>query len=391
MELKIQTTKTYRDIESGRKIILLRGGTRSSKSYTAIQWLIVQALSNENIMVSVVRKSFPSLRISALRDFRSIMEGLGIWDEYRWLGTEHCYTFENGSQIEFMSIDNAEKRKGTKRDYLFIDEANELEYNDFFQLFIRTTTKTILAYNPSFSKLHWIYTQLATHPEADEFVSTYKDNPFLDESLVTEIERLKNISPSYYQIYGLGDFGATEGLVFDNTTIIDKLPDDAELICYGIDFGFTNDPTAMVGLFKWNGEIVLHELLYKKGMLSGDIARHIQQIYESYGKAQVIADSADPRLIDEIFRYGVNIKKVVKPTIEYSIELMKKQRLNLTKQSANMINEFYGYVYMKDKNGNNTNQPVDYNNHIIDASRYAAINHLSLRSANRGKYSISII
>jgi phage terminase large subunit len=126
-------------------------------------------------------------------------------------------------------------------------------------------------------------------------------------------------------------------------------------------------------------------------MLSGDIARHIQQIYETYGKAQVIADSADPRLIDEIFRYGVNIKKVVKPTIEYSIELMKKQRLNITKQSTNMVNEFYGYVYIKDKNGNSTNQPVDYNNHTIDAARYAAINHLSMRSANRGKYSISIL
>ena len=170
MELRIQTTKTFMDLVNGPRICILQGGTRSSKSYSAVQYLITKALEEPGILISIVRKSFPSLRISTLRDFRAILQSWDLWDENNWYASENSYTFDNGSSIEFLSVQDSERRKGTKRDYLFCDEANELNYEDYFQLSIRTTDKVILAYNPSFATNHWIYTQVLTHPEAKRFI-----------------------------------------------------------------------------------------------------------------------------------------------------------------------------------------------------------------------------
>ena len=231
MQLNIKTSRTFTDILHGPRIVILQGGTRSSKSYSAVQYLIVKALEEPGLMISIVRKSFPSLRISALRDFKEIMNSFGIWDEDKWKASENTYFFDNDSMIEFLSVQDSERRKGTKRDILFIDEANELEYEDYFQLFIRTTEKTILAYNPSFPpQTHWITQQVHTHPESQVYISTYEDNPFLEDSIVEEIERLRETSPSYWTVYGTGQFGMVEGLIFDNFSTIDYIPDDAELL-----------------------------------------------------------------------------------------------------------------------------------------------------------------
>jgi phage terminase large subunit len=392
MELQIQTSKTFTDIQNGKKIVILRGGTRSGKSYSAIQWLIVKSLEESGTTISVVRKSFPSLRISALRDFKTIMTDLGLWQEDRWMATEKAYRFDNGSIVEFLSVDDAEKRKGTKRDYLFIDEANELEYQDFFQLFIRTTYKTILAFNPSFSKQHWIYTQVAIHPEAEEIVSTYRDNPFLDSGIVQEIERLKDISPSYYATYGNAEFGMIEGLIFDNVKIIDELPEEAELLCYGLDAGYSNDPSALIALLKWNDSIVLDEIVYMRGMLANQLANFCLGAYENYGKAEIWIDSSEPRLRDEIARYGLNIKSVTKGpnSIQMGIDLMKQWPIMVTKRSSNLVNELFSYSWKKDKAGNVINEPEDFNNHAIDASRYAVMMRLSKKAQNYGTYNIRI-
>ena len=392
MELQIQTSKTFEDINSDRKIILLRGGSRSSKSYSAVQYLIVKALEEAGTVISIVRKSFPSLRISTLRDFRTIMNHLGIWDESSYLATEKAYTFDNGSMIEFLSIDDAEKRKGTKRDYLFIDEANELNYEDFFQLFIRTTFKTILAYNPSFSKQHWIYKQVAIHPEAEEYVSTYRDNPFLDESIVKEIERLKEISPSYYKVYGEGEFGMTEGLVFDNVNTIDTIPEEAKLLGIGFDAGYTNDPSCIVAMFKSGEDIIYDEIVYKKGMLTNEIAEYLKGAYEYYGRTEIWIDSSEPRLRDELFRYGLNIKSVTKGpnSIINGIDLMKQNRILLTKRSSNLVNEFFSYSWKKDKAGESTNEPEDFNNHGVDACRYVTMMTMSKKQQSRGTYNITV-
>ena len=394
MELQIKTSKTFTDILNGGRIVILQGGTRSGKSYSAVQYLVVQALQEPNTQISVVRKSFPSLRISTLRDFRSVMKELDIWNENSWYASENVYNFDNGSSIEFLSVQDGERRKGTKRDILFVDEANELSWDDMFQLFIRTTDKVIIAYNPSFPTNHWIYSQMLTHPEATRYISTYKDNPFLEDNLIQEIERLELTSPSYWKTYGLGLEGMVEGLVFDNVNVIDVIPETAELLGYGVDFGFTNDPTALVSLWKDDDGIYFDEIIYEKGLLANQISNFIRGSYNMYGKKEVIADSSDPRLIEEIFRSGgINIKPAIKgpDSIMSGIDIMKQHRIYITKASKNMIDEFYSYTWMKDKNDQLMNQPDQRSSdHAIDACRYISSWMLSTKKKNYGNYTISI-
>ena len=392
MELKIQTSKTFLDLLNEDRIAILQGGTRSGKSYAAIQFLITKAIENPGILISIVRKSFPSLRISALRDFRNILQGWGLWDESNWYASENSYTFDNGSSVEFLSVQDSERRKGTKREYLFVDEANELNYEDYFQLSIRTTEKIVLAYNPSFPTNHWIYKQVLTHPEANRYITTYKDNPFLDDRLVTEIERLADTSPSYWKIYGLGLEGVVEGLIFDNVEVVDSIPEESELMGYGIDFGYSNDPTALIALWKTNEGILFDEICYERGLLSNQIGNFIRAAYNEFGKKEVIADSSDPRLIEEIFRMGINIKPAIKgpDSILSGIDTMKQHKIQLTKSSQNLVDEFYSYTYKKDKNEQLLNEPVDTNNHAIDACRYIASFKLSNKRKNMGTYTISI-
>lgn len=393
MELRINTSKTFSDIINGPRICILQGGTRSGKSYSAVQYLIVTALQESNITISIVRKSFPSLRISTLRDFRSIMQSLGIWNEDAWRASENVYQFDNGSMIEFLSVQDSERRKGSKRDILFIDEVNELDYEDYFQLFIRTSKKIIIAYNPSFPASHWIYTQIATHPEATTFISTFLDNPFLDDDIVVEIERLQKTSPSYWKIYGLGQVGVVEGLIFDNINVLDTIPETAELLGYGVDFGFTNDSTAIVSLWKDSEGIYFDEIMYDRGLLSNQISNLLHAAIDNFGRKEVIADSADPRLIEEIFRSGINIKPAVKgpDSISAGIDIMKQHKIFLTKESKNMINEFYSYTWGKNKMEQLTNEPDSRcDDHAIDACRYIASWMLSQRKKNYGTYAISI-
>jgi len=393
MEIKIKTSRTFTDILNGGRIVILQGGTRSGKSYSAVQYLVVKALEEADTSISIVRKSFPSLRISTLRDFRSIMKGLDIWDENRWYASENQYTFANGSTIEFLSVQDGERRKGTKRDYLFVDEANELSWDDMFQLFIRTTNKTIVAYNPSFPTNHWIYTQMLTHPEATRYISTYIDNPFLEDDIVKEIERLKDTSPSYWKTYGLGLEGMVEGLVFDNVNIVDYIPETAELLGYGVDFGFTNDPTAIIALWRFDEGILYDEICYEKNLLANQIANFIRAAYNLFGRKEVIADSSDPRLIEEIFRSGgINIKPALKgpDSIMAGIDTLKQHKIHITKSSTNLIDEMYSYVWKKDKNDNLLNEPIDTMNHAIDACRYVGSWMLSNKKKNYGTYAISI-
>lgn len=394
MEIQLQTTKTFMDIADGPRIVLLQGGTRSGKSYASIQYLIVKALEEPNQTISIVRKSFPSLRISALRDFKQIMRDLNIWDEDNWRASENAYTFHNGSMIEFLSTQDSERRKGTKRDWLFIDEVTELDYSDYFQLTIRTTEKIILAFNPNISANHWLFEQVQTHPECETFISTYLDNPWLEDALVKEIELLRDTSPSYWRIYGLGEIGIVDGLIFDNINVISDIPEEAELLGYGMDFGFTQDPSTLIALFKVEGGILFDEVFYLKGLLTNEIGALIQEAFSVHGRAQVIADSAEPRIIEEIFRMGINIKPCVKgpDSIMQGIDVMKQHKIFVTKQSANMINEFYGYTWEKDKEEKLTNKPDSRAlDHCLDAARYISSWMLSSKKRNHGKYTIKIM
>ena len=389
MNLEINTSKTYRDIENSKRICILQGGTRSGKSYSALQWLLVRALTEGNIVVSVVRKSFPSMRVSIMRDFVGILKELEIWSEEQWSATEHIYTFDNGSMIEFMSIDSSEKRKGSARDYLFIDEANELSREDYFQLFIRTRKKTIIAYNPSFGTNNYIFTEIQTHPEANLYISTFRDNPYLEKQLIEEIERLKDINPEYYKIYGLGLPGNNVGTIF-SINIIEEVPEDAQFVAFGMDFGFSVDPTALVALWKRDKDLYIEELIYQKGMVTSDIANRLREL--EVGREEIWADSAEGRLIEELYRLGFNIKPVKKgkDSIRMGLDLMMQYRLNVKKSSVNIVKEFGEYVWMVDKNGNFENVPVDYSNHSIDAIRYVCMERLNAKKINAGNYSITI-
>jgi phage terminase large subunit len=389
MELNITTSKTYRDIENSRRICILQGGTRSSKSYSALQWLLVKALTEPNMVFSIVRKSFPSMRVSIMRDWVGILKGLEIWDDNNWSATEHIYTFDNGSIVEFMSIDSSEKRKGSARDYLFVDEANELSREDWFQLFIRTRKKSIIAYNPSFGTNHYIFNEIQTHPEADLFISTFKDNPFLEKQLVEEIERLEFINPEYYKIYGLGLPGNNVGTIF-SINVVDDIPEEAEFVAFGMDYGFSVDPTTLVCIAKLDKDLYIDELLYKKGMVTSDIIRELKSL--NIDRNEIWGDSAEPRLIEEIYRSGFNIKPVKKgkDSVRLGIDLMQQYRLNVTKRSINTIKEFSEYVWMVDKNGNFENIPVDYSNHSIDAIRYVVMERLNAKKIRAGQYDISI-
>ena len=300
-KLKVKTTKIYNDLNEDYRIIILRGGTRSSKSYSAIQYLIINALSNPGTTISIVRKTLPSLKKSVLRDFKKIMNDFNIYEDKRFSQTELIYSFGNGSIIEFFSIQDEQRIRGSQRSILFVDEANELTYDDFFQLNIRTTGKSIICFNPSFNpSTHWIYQKIEIREDAKEFISTYRDNPFLPQTIIDEIEKLKFTSPSLYKIYANGEFGKTEGLVYDNFNTIEEIPPDAIPISIGVDFGFSQDPTAVSLLYKWNDSIIVKELLYRKGMLSNQIAEFLLNSYKEYGRLPIVADSADPRLIKEI-------------------------------------------------------------------------------------------
>jgi phage terminase large subunit len=389
MELQIDTSKTYRDIEGSKRICILQGGTRSGKSYSALQWILVKALSEPNMVFSIVRKSFPSMRVSIMRDWVGILKGLNIWDEDKWSATEHIYTFDNGSMVEFMSIDSSEKRKGSARDYLFVDECNELSREDWFQLFIRTRKKSIIAYNPSFGTNNYIFTEIQTHPEADLYISTFKDNPYLEKQLVEEIERLKDINPEYYKIYGMGMPGNNVGTIF-SINLVEEVPENAEFVAFGLDYGFTVDPTALVAIWKRDKDIFIDELIYHKGMVTSDIAQRLRDL--EVGREEIWADSAEPRLNEELYRLGFNVKPVRKgkDSIKLGIDLMMQYRLIVTKRSSNIVKEFGEYVWMVDKNGNFENIPVDYSNHAIDAIRYVCMERLNAKKINAGQYSISI-
>lgn len=389
MELQINTSKTYRDIDNSRKICILQGGTRSSKSYSALQWLIVQSLSISNLVSTIVRKSFPSMRVSILRDFQTIMKELDIWDENSYSATEHIYHFDNGSMMEFLSIDNAEKRKGTSRDYLFIDEINELSREDYFQLFIRTRVKTIVAYNPSFGTNNYIFNEIHTHPQSDLYISTFLDNPYLEQSIIDEILRLKDVNPDYFKIYGLGIPGNNVGTIF-SITLIEEIPEDSDFVAFGMDYGYSIDPTTLVTVSKKGSNLYLDELLFKTSMVTGDIINYLKSL--DLGRNEIFADSAEGRLIEEIYRAGFNIKPVRKgpDSVRIGIDLMMNYKLHVTKRSKNMIREFSEYVWMIDKNGNFENKPVDYSNHTIDAVRYAVMETLTQKKIYAGKYNISI-
>ena len=354
---------------------LLRDGTvvhNSSKTYSIVQWLVKRCLDNADTSVSIVRKTFPAIRRSVFRDFVEIMQSWGLWNDKAMNKSEFVYRFHNGSWIEFFSCENEQKMRGSKRAILFVNEANELSFIEWQQLQMRTTEFSILDYNPSFSEEHWI-NLVNKEPKTYHFISTYKDNPFLEQKVIDEIESLQWKNKTLWQVYGLGQQAIVEGLIFPNITIVESVPREAERHRYiGIDFGYENDPTAIVEVLLWGKKLYIKQHCYRTHMLTSEIIKELKKIE---WQPEIISESADPRLVDEIYNAGLDIHPVHKfgGSILAGITKMQEYEICITKDSEDVIKEFRNYTYRQDKEGKWLNVPIDAYNHAIDAVRYCIL------------------
>jgi phage terminase large subunit len=377
----LQTNSVFRHLsQSNKKYVIEQGGTRSGKTYNILIWLIHYLGNNEGKVVTICRKSFPSLRGSVYRDFIEIMMKAGRYNEAHHNKTEHIYRF-GSNLVEFIAIDQPQKIRGRKRNLLFINEANELNYEEFFQLDIRTTERVIIDYNPS--EEFWV-DRLRQEEDCDFFITTYKNNPFLPKDLVSKIERLKDQDENYWRVYGLGLKGYIEGQVFSNYTQVDKFP-ECKWVAYGLDFGYTNDPTALIKVGMSGGEMYFEELIYETGLTNQDIGKRLKELGIDR-RAELVCDSAEPKSIEEIYRMGFNAHGVVKgaDSIKNGIDILKRYKINIINPSPNILKEVKNYKWQKDKNGNFLNKPIDFYNHACDAMRYVALHKLKIE--NKGKY-----
>ena len=350
--------------EAGFTTCSLQGSSRSSKSWSIMQWLCMQCFQNAGTTVSVIRAGMPSIKRTIFRDFKQIMLDFGWWEDKSMNKSEYVYSFPNGSWIEFFSTDNEQKVRGSKRKILFVNEANELSFIEWQQLQMRTTEFSILDYNPSFSEDHWI-NQVNEERSTYWFISTYKDNPFLEPKVIAEIESLKWKNPSLWRIYGLGMRAIVEGLVFENVVVDDYVPVEANRHRYiGMDLGYANDSTAIVEVKLWGNNMYLNELCYKTHMLTDEIISTLKDIE---GSPEIISESADPRLVDEIYNAGLDIKPVKKfaGSINAGIMKMQQYKIHVTSRSTNLRKEFNNYTWRQDKEGKWLNEPIDMWNHCF--------------------------
>jgi len=382
----LKTNIVWKHLEkSQKKIIIEQGGSRSGKTYNILIWIIFgYSLRNKNKIISICRKTFPALRTSAMRDFFEILKTHDLYKEEDHNKTSSEYKI-NGNLIEFISLDSPQKVRGRKRDLLFINEANELFWEDWNQLIFRTIGRVILDYNPS-DDFHWIYDKVKVRKDADFFRTTYKDNKFLEESIVKEIERLQFTDENYWRIYGLGEVGQSKATIFQFREI-DTIPENAKFVSLGMDFGYTNDPTCISKIYLHDTNLYCEELLYRTGMTNRDIHNELLNL-EIGRRDEIFADSAEPKTIDELYRYGWNIKPSTKgrDSINIGIDMLKRYTIHVKKNSQNAIKEFRNYKWKEDKNGNILNVPEDKWNHFIDSLRYGIYNKLA--KPNYGKYAI---
>ena len=391
MMMKKQAKPYYDVKQSKKRICVLQGGTRSGKTYSILLALIEFAYKNKGkgLYITIARQTFPSLRATAMRDFFDILKKENLYDERLHNKSNHLYSLY-GNYFEFISCDSEIKIRGRQRHILFMNECNEFSMETFVQLSLRTTFKIIIDFNPS-EQYHWLYTQIidSDRDDVDFHISTYKDNPFLAEATIREIERLKDVDENLYRVFGEGQRGVATETIFPVFNIIDEIPDNASEIALGLDFGFTADPTSLIKVYKHDLNLYIDELIYERGLTNQDIAHKIKQLGIDRS-IEIFADSAEPKSIEEIFRMGgINIKPTKKgaDSVRIGIDVLKRHKLNITKRSVNAIKEFRNYKWIKNKNNEITNKPIDSFNHAIDSVRYVALNKLMVSYS--GKYYIS--
>lgn len=361
-----QTTATKKLQALTKRIRGVSGGTSASKTISILLILINYAQSNKGKLISVVSESFPHLKRGAIRDFLNIMEGHNYFKTDLWNKTDYTYTFETGSKMEFFSADQPGKVRGPRRNVLFLNEANNIPYETFTQLEVRTSETIWLDWNPVSE--FWWYTEVQPIMDVDFLTLTYLDNEGLDPSIVGAIEARKG-NKNWWAVYGLGQLGEVEGKIYKGWTQLDEIPDDARLKRKGLDFGYSNDPSALLDVYVWNNSFIWDELLYRKGMSNSDLAAVIKQGDD----ALVVADSAEPKSIAELESYGISIVGSQKGpgSVLQGIQYVQDQTIYVTKRSLNIWKEYRNYLWMTDKEGKIINEPQGFMDHLMSAGRYA--------------------
>jgi len=377
---------TYYHVRNSKaKIQVHQGGTRSGKTYSILTALIELCYKNTGLVITICRKTFPALRATAMRDFFEILNREEIYNPDLHNKSDATYHLD-GNLVEFISIDQPQKVRGRKRDVLFVNEANEISLEDWRQLLLRTTGRTIIDYNPS-DEFHWIYDEVIPREDADFFQTTYKDNPFLPQSVLVEIERFREADENFWRVYGLGERGASRATIFTHWKEVDQIPNEFKPLHYGIDFGYTNDPTAIVRTYTDGHGFAVDEICYASRLTNSDISKVLRDsgVHRS---DVIICDSAEPKSIDEIHGHGFNTHGARKgrDSVKNGIQFLHSRPLLITSRSVNLIKELRNYKWKEDKNGKQLNEPVDEFNHAIDAMRYAIT--FNQTNPNFGSYAI---
>ena len=364
--MKIQATVVFERnldaLNSGKRFIINEGGSRSSKTYSLCQLIILHALQNDNITISVVRKTFPSLRATVYRDFVEVLHSMGLYSKQQHNKSEHIYTFDNGSMVEFFSVDDEQKIRGRKRDVCWCNEANELLFDDFTQLNMRTTDKIILDYNPSESS-SWLYE--VDPKESVTIKSTYKDNPFLDKNIIKAIEDLKRTDEDLYQIYALGKRIISKQNIYRGWEFLEQKPERFRQFIYGLDFGYQH-PTALTRIWWDEKDLFLEPVIYESYMTSADIVAR----FDSLGiekNVEIMADYARPEIIYELRTNGYNVQDADK-SVQSGINSVKTFKV-YCQENEHARKEYENYKYKKVKD-NITDDPVKLHDDFMDSVRY---------------------
>jgi phage terminase large subunit len=384
-----QTTTAIRKLYALKKRKkVIQGGTSAGKTFGILPILIDRCIRTPYLETSVVSESIPHLRRGAMKDFLKIMIETNRFRDNQWNRSSLKYTFTNGSYIEFFSVEQPDKLRGARRNVLYVNEANNVPFEAYTQLSIRTSGDIWIDFNPTAN--FWAHKEVVAQQDADFITLTYLDNEALPQTIVDDIESARERAKTseywsnWWKVYGLGQIGSLEGVCIKEWKEI-KLPLEARLLCYGMDFGYSNDPSTLIALYKYNNAYIFDEVIYQKKLLNSDIS----SLFRSHDiNGVVYADSAEPKSIAELRTYGHKVVPCTKgkDSIVYGINLINQNEIFVTSRSKNLIKELQSYTWMKDREGNTINKPIDSFNHCIDAARYAITSQL--KTPNKGIYNI---
>ena len=360
---------------------IIQGGSSAGKTLAILAILIDRAIKTPDIEITVVGATVPHLKGGAMKDFLKIMKQTNRYKGDNWSITNSKYTFGNGAVIEFVNADG-DKAVGPRRDVLYVNEANLINFETYTQLSMRTSKDIYLDFNPV--NRFWVHDEVLTEPDSEMIILTYRDNEGIPVFVLEELlsKRKKADTSDYWKnwckVYLDGEVGALEGVIFQNWTTIDSVPGVAKLLGYGMDFGFTNDPTTMIAVYKYNGKLILDEVIYQKGLLNSQIATMIKSVGAKNGP--IYADSSEPKSIADIQGYGIGIYPVKKGanSVKEGIQLMQEYEYLITKSSLHLQEELNKYEWDKKK----VNEPIEIWNHCIDAARYLVWMQLGSRGAS---------